>query len=480
MLTLADVIEGVSGQRITALASHAVHNVVIDSRQALRGDLFVALPGEHADGHDYVSHALGRGVLAALVHHDRLSRLEGISVGWIDTRVPIEAPPEGWVTPLLIRVDDTLAALQRLSAFWRSRFTLPVIGVTGSVGKTTTKEVIAHMLSTRYEVLKSEGNYNNEIGVPLTLLRLRPHHQCAVIEMGMHALGEIAAYCEWAKPRIGVVTIVAPVHLSRLGSIENIAKAKSELPAALPPEEEGGVAILNYDDERVRAMAAVTRARPFTYGLNPRADLWAEDIESFGLDGIAFTLRYGRGRWLAKLPLLGRHSVQTALRAAAVGLVMGMDLDEIIESLRTPSTQLRLVMTKGPFNSLVLDDTYNASPESTLAALNLLAEINEGPRIAVLGDMLELGELEQQAHDEVGCRAGIVAQYVIGVGARAAWICRAAVECGAARDRVFHVMTNEEALALLKQIVRERCVILVKGSRGMQMEEIVAGLANSE
>jgi UDP-N-acetylmuramoyl-tripeptide--D-alanyl-D-alanine ligase len=329
-------------------------------------------------------------------------------------------------------------------------------------------------------VLKSEGNYNNEIGVPLTLLRLRPNHQCAVIEMGMHALGEIAAYCQWAKPRIGVVTIVAPVHLSRLGSIENIAKAKSELPAALPPEEEGGVAILNYDDERVRAMAAITRARPFTYGLNPQADLWAEDIESFGLDGIVFTLRYGRGRWLAKLPLLGRHSVQTALRAVAVGLVMGMDIDEIIESLRTPATQLRLVVTKGPFNSLVLDDTYNASPESTLAALNLLAEINEGPRIAVLGDMLELGELEQKGHDEVGCRAGIVAQYVIGVGERAAWICRAAVECGAPRERVFHVMTNEEALAVLRQIVRERCVILVKGSRGMQMEEIVAGLANGE
>jgi UDP-N-acetylmuramoyl-tripeptide--D-alanyl-D-alanine ligase len=480
MLTLADVVEGVSGQRVESLARYAVRNVVIDSRQALRDDLFVALPGEHTDGHDYVSHALGRGALAALVHHDRLSRLEGVTAGWLDARAPIEAPSEGWITPLLIRVDDTLAALQRLSAFWRSRFTLPVIGVTGSVGKTTTKEVVAHMLSARYDVLKSEGNYNNEIGVPLTLLRLRPNHQCAVIEMGMHALGEIAAYCQWAKPRIGVVTIVAPVHLSRLGSIENIAKAKSELPAALPPEEEGGVAILNYDDERVRAMAAITRARPFTYGLSPQADLWAEDIESFGLDGIVFTLRYGRGRWLAKLPLLGRHSVQTALRAAAVGLVMGMDIDEIIESLRTPATQLRLVVTKGPFNSLVLDDTYNASPESTLAALNLLAEINEGPRIAVLGDMLELGELEQKGHDEVGCRAGIVAQYVLGVGERAAWICRAAVECGAPRERVFHVMTNEEALAVLRQIVRERCVILVKGSRGMQMEEIVAGLANGE
>jgi len=295
--------------------------------------------------------------------------------------------------------------------------------------------------------------------------------------MGMYGLGEIAAYCRWARPQVGLVTIVAPVHLSRLGTIENIVKAKSELPAALPSQEEGGVAILNDDDERVRSMAAVTRARVITYGLTPRADVWADNIESFGLDGISFTLHYGRGSWLVRLPLLGRHSVQTALRVAAVGLVEGMDLGDIIEGLRIPSAQLRLVLAKGPFGSLVLDDAYNASVESTIAALNLLAEIEgEGPRIAVLGDMLELGDVEKQAHDEVGCRAALVAQYVIGVGERSKWTCKAAIECGAPPERVFHVMTNGEALELLNDIVRERCVILVKGSRSMKMEEIVAGL----
>jgi len=477
MLTLADIVEGVSGQRIEALARHPVKNVTIDSRQALRDDLFVALLGERVDGHDYVGHAFGRGALAAIVHHDRVPNLEGLTVGRFDARGAPADQPADLTLPLLIRVDDTLSALQRLSAFWRAKFNLRVIGITGSVGKTTTKELVAQVLSMRYRVLKTEGNYNNEIGIPLTLLKLRPEHECAVIEMGMHALGEIAAYCRWARPQVGLVTIVAPVHLSRLGTIENITRAKSELPMALPPQEEGGVAILNDDDERVRGMAAVTRARVITYGLTPRADVWADNIESFGLDGISFTLHYGRGSWLVRLPLIGRHSVQTALRAATVGLIEGMDLGDIIEGLRSPSPQLRLVVAKGPFNSLVLDDTYNASAESTIAALNLLAEIEgEGPRIAVLGDMLELGDTEKQAHDEVGCRAGLVAQYVIGVGERSKWTCRAAIECGAPPERVFHVMTNGEALELLNDIVRERCVILVKGSRGMKMEEIVAGL----
>ncbi|MFN4292856.1 MAG: UDP-N-acetylmuramoyl-tripeptide--D-alanyl-D-alanine ligase [Thermoflexales bacterium] len=477
MLTLADVVEGVSGRRIEALAQHPIQNVVIDSRQALRGDLFVALPGEQRDGHDYVGHAFGRGALAALVHHDRVPNLEGLATGRLDARHPAVAETPDLTLPVLIRVDDTLTALQRLSAYWRAKFNLRVIGVTGSIGKTTTKELIAQVLSARYCTLKSEGNYNNEIGVPLTLLKLRPEHERAVIEMGMYALGEIAAYCRWARPQVGVVTIVAPVHLERLGAIENIVKAKSELPAALPSAELGGVAVLNDDDERVRGMAALTAARVVTYGLTPRAHVWASSIESFGLNGISFTLHYGRERQLAKLPLIGRHSVQTALRAAAVGLIEGMDLVEIVEALRAPPAQLRLVTAKGPFNSIVLDDTYNASPESTLAALNLLAEIEgNGPRIAVLGDMLELGDMERQAHDEVGCRAALVAQYVIGVGERARWTCRAAVECGMPPERVFHVMTNGEALEVLNAIVREQCVILVKGSRSMRMEEIVAGL----
>jgi UDP-N-acetylmuramoyl-tripeptide--D-alanyl-D-alanine ligase len=267
------------------------------------------------------------------------------------------------------------------------------------------------------------------------------------------------------------------VHLERLGTIENIVKAKSELPAALPSAEAGGVAILNDDDPRVRGMRAITQARVVTYGLTPRADVWADDVQSFGLDGISFTLHVDTRQRLVKLPLIGRHSAQTALRAAATGLAEGMLLDEIVEALASPVAQLRLVVAKGPRGSLVLDDTYNASAESTIAALNLLNEITgEGQRIAVLGDMFELGGAEKQAHDEVGCRAALVAKYIIGVGERSRWMCQAAVECGALKDCVFHVTTNGEALEVLNEIVKEKSVILVKGSRGMKMEEIVAGL----
>ena len=483
MLTLADIVEGVSGKRIEALASsrvNRVNDVVIDSRQVTRGDVFVALPGEHTDGHDFVAQAFARGAIAALVKRDKVVRLEGLQVARWDASDLTTDQPKNLVTPLLIQTDDPLAALQQLSAFWRRKAAGPnlrVIGITGSIGKTTTKELVAQVLGMRYRTLKSEGNLNNEIGVPLTLLKLLPEHERAVIEMGMYDLGEIAAYCEWALPSTGVVTIIAPVHLERLGSIENIVKAKSELPAALPSAEQGGVAILNDDDERVRGMAAVTKARVITYGLTSRADVWADDIESFGLDGIAFTLHYKNQTRLVKLPLIGRHSVQTALRATATALAEGLALDEIVEGLALPLAQLRLVVAKGPRGSLVLDDTYNASEESTLAALNLLNEIeDEGPRIAVLGDMLELGDAEKQAHDEIGCRAALVAQVIIGVGEKSRWTCQAAVECGTPRDRVFHVLTNGEALEVLNEIVTEKCVILVKGSRGMQMEKIVAGL----
>ncbi len=474
MLTLADVVEGVSGQRIEALVSLRVNDMCIDSRQATRGDVFVALQGERADGHDYVAQAFQRGAIAALVSKDKAIDLKGVQATTIDAFIPSSTQP------LLISVADPLAALQKLSAFWRRKIDHPglrVIGITGSVGKTTTKELIAQVLASRFRTLKSEGNQNNEIGVPLTLLRLRPEHERAVIEMGMYAIGEIAAYCEWAQPHTGVVTNIAPVHLERLGTVGNIVKAKSELPAALPSAEQGGVAILNDDDPRVRDMAAVTKARVITYGLSSRANVWAEDVQSAGLDGISFTLHAGSQMRLVKLPLIGQHSAQTALRAAATALAEGMLLDEIVEALAAPVAQLRLVVAKGPHGSLVLDDTYNASAESTIAALNLLNEIEgEGQHIAVLGDMFELGGMEKQAHDEVGCRAALVAQTIIGVGERSRWTCQAAVECGAPRDRVFHVMTNAEALEVLNEIVKEKSVILVKGSRGMKMEEIVAGL----
>ncbi|MCL5995931.1 MAG: UDP-N-acetylmuramoyl-tripeptide--D-alanyl-D-alanine ligase [Chloroflexi bacterium] len=496
MLTLADIVAGVSNpdtagqmpaEGVSELVARPVREVVIDSRQVMRGDCFVALPGERVDGHDFVSHALGRGAIAVLVHQE-LDHERYADAIWVDTTAPtptfefnaVSGEGEPGDRPFIIRVDNTLAALQRLSSFWRAKFgpRLRVVAITGSVGKTTTKELTAQVLGTRYQVLKNEGNQNNEIGVPLTLLKLRPEHEYAVIEMGMYARGEITLFASLARPSIGVITMVAPVHLERLQTLENITLAKAELVKALP---EDGVAILNDDDERVRTMAQVTRARVVTYGLTPRADLWADEIESYGLDGISFALHYrggdGFGSFPMRVPLLGRHSVHTALRAAAVGMIAGLTWEEILEGFLIPAPQLRLAVAEGPFGSLVLDDTYNASEESTIAALNLLAEINGGTHIAVLGDMLELGDAEAQAHRNVGCRAALVAQHIVCVGERARWIAEEAQACGAISTQVYHVTDNAAALAVLRDVIREKCVILVKGSRGMRMDEIVAGLA---
>jgi len=468
MLTLADVIEGLTGDRPEGLVQ-PVSGTVIDSRRCRPGALFVALEGERADGHDFVADAFSRGAVAAIVERD-----VGVSATTLDLTGPAQMWPADWSLPLVLKVDDSLQAIQRAAGFWRRQHRVRVVGITGSVGKTTTKELAAAVLARRYTMLKSEASYNNEIGLPLTLLHLTDRHERVVLEMGMYDVGEIADLARIAQPHVGVVTIVGPVHLERAGTLERIVQAKTELVEALPSAPEG-VAILNYDDERVRGMAQATQARVFYYGLSPEADLWADGIEGLGLEGIRFRLHYGDETLYVKIPLLGRHSVHTALRAAAVGLVEGLTWQEIIEGLRGPSAQLRLVAVPGPEGATILDDTYNASPASTIAALNLLEEL-DGRKIAVLGDMLELGNYEHEGHVKVGMRALEVADVLIAVGPRGRIIGQTARRWGMPSDQVHIVEDNAEAIALLNQMVTGDDVILVKGSRAMKMEDIVSEL----
>ena len=467
-LTLADVIEGLAGFRLEGL-DQPVTSTVIDSRQVEPGALFVALKGEHTDGHAYVGEAFSCGAVAAIVERD--VRTDGLVLDLTDRAQTL---PLSWSLPLLLRVNDSIQALQQVAAFWRQKHDVRVIGITGSVGKTTTKELAAAVLSRRYVTLKSAGSYNNEIGLPLTLMRLTGEHERAVLEMGMYDVGEISDLARIAQPQVGVVTIIGPVHLERAGTIERIVAAKTELIEALPPAPEG-TAILNYDDERVRGMARATDARLFYYGLSPQADLWADQIEGLGLDGVRFQLHYAGETLHLKIPLLGRHSVHTALRAAAVGLVEGLTWQEIVEGLRDPAAQLRLVAVPGPQGATILDDTYNASPASTIAALNLLDEL-EGRKIAVLGDMLELGDYEQEGHEKVGMRALDVADLLVTVGPRGSIIGETALRWGMQADRVHVVERNAEAVAILEGLVQGGDVILVKGSRAMGMEEIVNAL----
>lgn len=451
-----------------------ISSVVIDSRESRPGSLFVAFPGEHADGHDYIADAFQRGATAALVEQQTVRgdfTVIDSRRSWSD-QIPEGESPK---VPFCVLVDDTLQALQQMAKAWRNRFPqLRVIGITGSVGKTTTKELTHAVLQNKFRTLKSEGNYNNEIGLPLTLLAIEPWHQRAVLEMGMYSSGEIRLLCELARPEVGVVTIVGSVHMQWLGSIEAIAAAKRELIESLPPAPKG-VAILNKDEPLVMGMADHTQAKIFTYGLDPNADVWADNIVSMGLEGIHFTLHHGGERLNVQVPLLGRHSVHTSLRAAAVGLVEGLSWHEIVAGLQGLTSQLRLVAVPGPNNSIILDDTYNSSPESAVAALNLLADL-DGRRVAVLGDMLELGPVEETSHRLVGRRAREVADILIAVGSRGRLIAEEALAAGMPSDDVFITADADSATDILEQVIEPADVILVKGSRGARLDEVVAVL----
>ncbi len=447
--------------------------VVIDSREVKPGAFFVALPGRYADGHQYVGDAFARGAVAALVE-----RAPALNIPTIDLSTPLTADDlQALQTlPICLRVPDAVKALGQMGAYWRSRFNPRVIAITGSVGKTSTKELIASLLARRFCTLKSRGSYNNEQGQPLTLLRLRPEHERLVLEMGMYDVGEIAALCKVARPSVGVVTMIGPVHLERAGSMARIIAAKTELVEALPPD---GVAILNADDPNVLGMRAHTAARVFTYGLSQDADLRASQVEGRGLKGISFRMHYRGETFSVKVPLLGRHSAHTALRAAAVGLVEGMSWYDILTGLQFSVTQLRLVAVDGPGGSILLDDTYNASPDSAIAALNLLADL-DGRRVAVLGDMLELGSYEVKGHHMVGARAAEVADVLVTVGPRGAIIAAAAHDAGMDTSHIHAFETHKEALDFLLAHVGAGDVILVKGSRDVEMENIVAAMSRGD
>jgi len=470
MLTLADALEALTTLRPENAAT-VITEAAIDSRQVIPGSLFVAIPGERTDGHDYVAEAFKRGASFALIQRDVDASLRTLNLrGEFKLDSTFDFAP-----PFCLRVDNTVSALQQIARFWRRKLNnLRVVGITGSVGKSTTKEVVAQVLNERYRTLKSPGNLNNEIGLPLTILRLSSGYERAVLEMGFYVPGEIAFLCEIAQPQIGVVSNIGTVHAERAGSQENIFLGKAELVQALPPAPEG-IAILNFDDPWVRKMEEKTRARVFFYGLSPEAELWADNVEGLGLEGIRFRLHYRKETLHVRIPMIGRHSVHTALRAAAVGLMDGLTWQEIIDGLRHGHTQLRLVAVRSDSGALILDDTYNASPESMLAALNLLSEL-EGRKIAVLGDMLELGPYERQGHEMVGLRAAQVVKTLLTLGPRGHLIAQAARRAGMKPSRVVEFDEAEPVIDWLNKNLSEGDVVLIKGSHGLRMDRIPAAL----
>jgi UDP-N-acetylmuramoyl-tripeptide--D-alanyl-D-alanine ligase len=448
-----DDLARVTGGRLLARSDRRIRGAAVDSRLVEPGQCFVALPGERTDGHDHIAESVERGAAAVLV-----------------TRPPNDPARLGDVT--VVRVADGVVALAALASDWRARFQPIVVGVTGSIAKTSTKEAIAGVLASSYTTLKSDGNQNNEIGLPLTVLRLRPEHQAAVLEMGMYVGGEIADLAAIGRPSIGVITAVQPVHLARIGSVEAVEQAKGELLEALP---RSGTAILNADDPIVTRMDQRTVAPALRYGFDIGADVRAADVSSAGFGGMRFRLQTPMGERAVAIPALGRLSVHNALAGAAVGIVAGVGLDAIEAGLRAgwrAPHRAEIVALRGV---TIVDDSYNASPGSMLAALDLLAGL-PGRHVAVLGEMLELGDTHQAGHVAVGEAAGQVADLLVVVGYDARGIVEGAVDAGLDPAQVHHVADDEDALEVLRPRLRDGDTLLVKASRGMALDRLVAAL----
>jgi UDP-N-acetylmuramoyl-tripeptide--D-alanyl-D-alanine ligase len=429
----------------------------IDSRTIQPGQLFFAVKGERMDGHDFVQQALEKGAVGAVVRKDQLARY-AVKTG-------------------LLAVPDTLIALQTLGAAVRRLWGKPLIGVTGSTGKTTTKEAIAHVLSSRFRVLKSEGNFNNHFGLPLMLLKIEPDHEAAVIEMGMSHRGEIAALAKIAQPEIGVVTNVAPVHLEFFKSVAEIARAKYELIEGLPA---GGTAILNADDEYVSQFGRDFHGKVVCYGRHRSADIRVEDIESQGVAGSVFDVVIDGRRERATLPLVGTHNIYNALAAVATGMERGLSLAEAVGTLATlaPADKRGAVVQVG--NITVINDCYNSNPTALDAMVDTLAAMPAKRRIVVAGEMLELGPSGEELHRSSGrhvAKKGI--DVLVGVRGLARQMVEAAASAGI---RAEFVATPEEAGEWLVRETRDGDVVLLKASRGVKLEkalETVVGRQSS-
>ncbi len=418
----------------------------IDSRTITKGELFFAVKGERFDGHDFVSGALENGAVAAVVRQDQWHRYS-------------------WTTRVLV-VQDTLLALQTLATAVRKLWGKPLIGITGSAGKTTTKEAIAHVLGARFRVLKSEGNFNNHFGLPLMLLKVQPEHDLAVIEMGMSHAGEIRALGRIAQPEIGVVTNVAPVHLEFFDSIAGIARAKYELIESLPST---GTAVLNADDEYVSQFGRDFKGKVITYGINAIADVRAENINSRGTEGSEFDISAAGAREHAALPLVGEHNVLNALAAVSVGMACGMRLSDSVAALASlkPADKRGEVLQLG--NITVINDCYNSNPKALNAMVDALAGMKASRRIVVAGEMLELGPSSEELHRAAGrhiAEKGI--DLLVGVRGHAQALIQGANEAGV---RAEFVTTPEEAGKWLARETRDGDVVLLKASRGVKLEK---------
>lgn len=451
-----DALALATGGRSIRGAGGVPSGVSIDSRTLRAGELFFALRGPNFDGHRFVADAFARGAWGAVVE-------EGAA------DLASAAAPASGAERAVIAVADTTRALQEMARARRAEFDCPFVAVTGSLGKTTNKEMIAHVVASRFRVVKSEGNLNNHLGIPLTLLRAPEDATVAVFELAMTALGEIRFLAEMVRPVIGVVTNVAEVHLESMGDLDTIARAKAELVEALPAE---GYALLNWDDARVRAMAPRSRAQTLSYGLGEGARLRAHSVE-IDDEGTVFTVEGGGS---VRIPVWGRHLVYAALAAIGSAELLGIPAQEARDAL----ARFRPLAGRSAFRPLgavrLLDDSYNASPASVRAAVAALCDRpGAASRIVALGDMLELGPRSEALHSELGAFiAGQPVDLLLLYGPLSEATRRGALAAGMPAERALHFPTREALAALLRERLAPRDHLLVKGSRGMAMEKVIA------
>ncbi|HZK40160.1 MAG TPA: UDP-N-acetylmuramoyl-tripeptide--D-alanyl-D-alanine ligase [Atribacterota bacterium] len=459
---IRELIEAVSGKIIQGDQDCLIKGISIDSRTLIPGDLFFAIIGPNFDGHNFIVEAFRKGAVGSVVCKGASTLLQNEQIE---------------KNKIIIEVKNTLSALQDWSKYYKDKFNTFNVCVTGSNGKTTTKEIIAHILSQKFPLLKSSGNYNNEIGIPLTLLQLNKSHKLLVTEMGMRGLGEIKTLTNFITPDLAVLTNIGEAHIGLLGSKDNIFKAKSELLESL---DKDGIAILNRDDLYfLKALKIVKDKKIYTFGIENRSDIIADNISIVSDKGTRFTLVMQNGKSKEiYFPLLGRHNIYNALAAAAAAFALGIELD-LIEKGLSSFKPLGLHMQLSNFyNGIkILNDSYNASPLSVKSALETLAEIaQKNIKIAILGDMLELGEKADFYHREIGKEvAKLSIDILITVGPGGKIIAQSSKEEGMAEERVFSFEKNEK-INLSKKLLsltKPGDYILLKGSREMKMEEIL-------
>ncbi len=450
-ITVSDVLKATNGILLCGKENTPITDVIYDSRNVIKNSLFVPIVGTTVDGHKFINQCFESGASAAFTQYKHIA-------------------PNG---KAMIKVEDTLAALQKLSAWYRSLFPVTVVGVTGSVGKTSTKEMIAAALSKGLNVMKTKGNKNSQIGMPSTMFELSKENEVAVIEMGMSEFGEMERLCSVARPKYAVMTNIGKAHIENLKTQENIRSEKFKITNFFTDES---ILFLNGEDPLLWELHNKQSFKTVTFGFSERCDYYAENITICGLQ-TNFTVCYENGqKYALTIPALGKHNVLNSLAAVAVGRALGLSLDCIAEGLKTYKNAPMRQQIHQLNDMILIDDSYNASPEAMKVSLDVLKSVAKGTSIAVLADMLELGEVSQNEHFDVGVHLGRIGiDKLITIGSQARFIADGAISVNP-NMMVFCIESNEQAAEILHTLLTPHCAVLVKGSRGMHTDHIVQGL----